>query len=170
MGGAIATSFVLSGSRNVRGLLLSGAALKPGRDVSALTLALTPLLNKLTPKMKALNLDINYVSRNPDIVAAKKLDPLIDHRKIPVRTAAELLKTIKKIQANMERLTVPLLIMHGTEDKWTNLDGSKELYQRSRSQDKTLKLYEGFCHELLSDVERLRVQTGIVGWISSRLG
>lgn len=167
MGGAIVTDYLLSKTRKVDGVILSGAALKVGKDVSALTVMLTPLFSKLTPKMKALKLDINYVSRNPDIIAEKKMDPLIDHEKIPVRTAAELLKTIKRIQPNMDRLTVPVLIMHGTADTWTNPDGSRELYSRSKSNDKSLKLYDGYYHEILSDPERMRVQNDMVEWLMS---
>lgn len=168
MGGAIATMFVLTGKPGIQGLLLSGAALKVGKEVSRLTKALTPALSRLAPRMRALNLDINFVSRNQDIVARKKADPLIDHEKIPIRTGAELLKTISRIQTNMENLMIPVLIMHGTADKWTNLDGSKELYSRSKSQDKTLKLYEGFYHEILSDPERARVHSDVLEWLGTR--
>ncbi len=168
MGGAIATMFVLTAKPKIQGLLLSGAALKVGKEVSRLTKALTPALSRLAPRMRALNLEINFVSRNRDIVERKKADPLIDHKKIPTRTGAELLKTINKIQANMENLTIPVVIMHGTADKWTNLDGSKELYSRSKSQDKTLKLYEGFYHEILSDPERARVHSDVLQWLGTR--
>ncbi len=168
MGGAIATMFVLTGKPRVQGLLLSGAALKVGKEVSRLTKALTPTLSRLAPRMRALNLDNNFVSRNQDIVERKKGDPLIDHKKIPVRTGAELLKTINKIQAKMEELTIPVLIMHGTADKWTNPEGSKELYSRSKSKDKTLKMYEGFFHEILSDPERARVHSDVLEWLGTR--
>ncbi len=87
---------------------------------------------------------------------------------IPARTGAELLSMMDEIQANMEQFDLPLLLMHGTEDDLTNIVGSKMLYSKASSTDKTLKLYEGFYHEILNEVEKDKVMQDILEWIQHR--
>jgi acylglycerol lipase len=168
MGGAIATLFVIKRQPELRGLLLSGAALKEGSDVSPLLKRVTPIIGSLFPKLPAAKLDLNAASRDREVVKRKQNDPLIDHKAIPARTGAEILKAIDQIQAQMETVTLPTLIMHGTADRWTNPEGSKQLYARARSTDKTLKLYDGFYHEILSDPEKARVLDDVFQWLNAR--
>ncbi len=59
--------------------------------------------------------------------------------------------------------------MHGTEDALTNVEGSKMLYEKAISSDKTLNLYEGFYHELINEVEKERVMRDMLEWISARV-
>ena len=63
---------------------------------------------------------------------------------------------------------MPLLIMHGTADKATVCRGSQFFYDHAGSSDKTLKLYEGHVHDLLSDLDRERVMADIVAWLDAR--
>jgi alpha-beta hydrolase superfamily lysophospholipase len=41
--------------------------------------------------------------------------------------------------------------------------------RRSRSRDKTLKLYEGHYHDLLNDIGKEGVLTDIKAWIDARV-
>ena len=62
---------------------------------------------------------------------------------------------------------MPLLVMHGTHDLATNVEGSQELVARARATDKTLKLWEGVSHDLLHEPERDQVVALVVGWLSA---
>lgn len=46
------------------------------------------------------------------------------------------------------QVVIPFLVLHGSEDTVTDPDISKELEQKSKSPDKTIKIYEGFWHSL----------------------
>jgi len=67
------------------------------------------------------------------------------------------------------RITLPLLILHGTEDKAAKSSGSQLFYDRAGSTDKTLKLYDGHFHDLLNDLGKETVMTDITTWIEARL-
>ena len=69
----------------------------------------------------------------------------------------------------MEEFSAPVLILHGTADLWTNPEGSQQLAARARSKDKTLKLYEGFYHELLTDTDKALVWNEVIGWMDARV-
>ena len=63
---------------------------------------------------------------------------------------------------------MPLLILHGTEDKATKSTGSQLFYDRAGSTDKTLKLYDSHSHDLLNDLGKDTVMTDITSWIDAR--
>ena len=62
-----------------------------------------------------------------------------------------------------------MLILHGTLDRVTKPSGSQLFYDTVGSADKTLKLYKGQYHDLLSDLDKETVMADITGWMSARL-
>jgi acylglycerol lipase len=69
----------------------------------------------------------------------------------------------------MPKFTVPMFIIHGTDDKATRYQGSQYFFDHSGSQDKTLKLYEGHYHDLLADIGKEEVMADILAWVSERV-
>jgi alpha-beta hydrolase superfamily lysophospholipase len=69
----------------------------------------------------------------------------------------------------MEAVEVPLLLLHGTADVVTDPEGSRQLYARAASKDKTLRLYEGLYHDLLHEPEWQRVVADALAWIDARV-
>ncbi len=69
----------------------------------------------------------------------------------------------------MELVKLPLLILHGTADRLDDPEGSKQLYERAESKDKTLKLYDGFYHEVMNEPEKERVLADILEWLGGHL-
>lgn len=169
MGGGIAVHYALQYRPTVKGILLSGAALAPGDDISPLLISASKVLSLLTPKLKVMQLDETKLSRDPEVIARHRADPLIYREKIPARTGAELLRTLNYIQPSMQDFDYPVLIMHGTADVLTNVAGSKLLYERAGSTDKTLKLYEGFYHEIINELGKEQVMSDMIEWLDARI-
>ncbi|XP_015065537.1 caffeoylshikimate esterase-like [Solanum pennellii] len=85
-----------------------------------------------------------------------------------LQTALELMNVTKEIEGLLEKVSLPLLILHGKSDLVTDPSVSKALYERSSSSDKKLFLYEDACHALLegeSDEMILRVFGDIMSWL-----
>lgn len=169
MGGAIVTLHWLKHQPNVRGVILTSPALKNNVPIPPVVLASSKLLSVVLPRVPTVKLDSQYISHDTAVVEAYEADPLVFHKGVLARTGAELLAAFDRIQAQMEALTPPLLILHGTDDHLTDPDGSRELYRRSASTDKTLNLYEGFYHELFNEVEKERVMADLVAWMDARV-
>ena len=51
----------------------------------------------------------------------------------------------------------------------TTPSGSQLFYDQAGSKDKTLKLYDGYFHDLLHDTGKEAVMADIVGWLDARL-
>ena len=169
MGGGLATHYAIFQQPRVQGVILTGPSLLPGEDFSPFLLKLAKVLSRITPKLAASKVHASAISKDLQVVKRYEEDPLVLHKGVPARTGAELLKMIDDIQANLEKFLLPVLIMHGTQDTLTNIEGSKLLYKKASSNDKTLRLFERFYHEILNEPERDQVIGEILEWIEERI-
>ena len=163
MGGAIATLYAMGHGKDLRGLVLSGAALQS--DVSGATVTGTKGVAAVAPRAGVFQLDLDDFSRDPATVWEGRVDPLVYQEPAPARTAREVLGAIDRIQEHMEDVTTPVLILHGGADKVTPPDGSRALYRRAHAPDKTLRIYEGLFHDLLHEPERAQVTHDVLEWL-----
>lgn len=168
MGGGMVAQHALRYQPEATGIILSAPALMAGDDISRLLIWISGLLSKIAPKLKAVKLDSSHLSHDPQVKIDYDADERVYSEGIPARTGAELLSMMKEIQAKMDQFKHPYLLLHGTEDHLTNIAGSKMLHEKASSQDKTLKLYEGFYHELVNEVKKDEVMNDIANWILAR--
>ncbi len=167
MGGTVVASFLVSGAHDVRGAVLSGAALKLKGGAARLLQHLLLLLGRLAPRLPLGRLKSEEISRDPSVVAAYDSDPLVYRGRMPAGTAAAVIRAVRRIAARMGQITVPLLLVHGASDALAEPEGSRELYERAASRDKTLKLYEGLYHEVLNEPEKEQVLADVAGWLDA---
>jgi len=125
----------------------------------------------LAPKYQfsAANKKGSPVSRDPEALRIKYSDPLVFTGAVRVRTGYEILRISYYLQQNLNRITVPFLALHGSADTVTDPVGSHKLYEEASSTDKTLKVYEGFFHDLLFEPERDDIAKDIIDWLCSRV-
>ncbi|WP_194776889.1 alpha/beta hydrolase [Pararhodonellum marinum] len=169
MGGGLVTKFVIDHQPEIRGVILSGAALMPAVNVSKLLIAGSAFFGKYFPKLKVLKLDSALVSQDQEEVKKYDEDPLIYHKAIPARTGSELLKVMAAIKHTMSAFNLPVLIMHGSEDLLTNPKGSQLLHEQAGSKDKTFLSYKGFYHEIVNEIEKEKVMQDMLDWILKRI-
>jgi alpha-beta hydrolase superfamily lysophospholipase len=89
--------------------------------------------------------------------------------KISARLGAELIKAMQALTHQMPQIKLPILIMHGTDDRLCDPEGSLMLYERVSSPDKTLKLYDGFYHEIFNEPGREQVFRDMEAWLAARM-
>ena len=82
------------------------------------------------PGVPALALPEDDFSRVPAVVASMKADPLIAHPTGPAHTAGEILAGIEAIWAHADRVTMPILVLHGTADRLTSPAASRDFVAR----------------------------------------
>jgi acylglycerol lipase len=166
-GGVLACLYTLEHPSVLAGLICESFAFQtPAPDFA---LAVLKGLSHVAPHAHVLRLKNEDFSRDPQVVAAMNNDPLIAHETQPTKTVAELVRSDERLKEEFGRITLPLLILHGTEDKAAKSSGSQLFYDRAGSTDKTLKLYDGHFHDLLNDLGREKVMTDITAWIEARL-
>jgi acylglycerol lipase len=153
----------------LEGLILSGALAVIDPPPAPVRLA-ARALSAIAPWMPALSVDPATVSRDAAEVEAYRTDPLVHHGKLPVRTVAEIAAATEAFPGQVGSLTLPLLLVHGSEDRLVSVQGSRMVYERASSADKTLEIYDGLFHEVLNELpeDRARVLADIVAWLQAR--
>jgi alpha-beta hydrolase superfamily lysophospholipase len=169
LGGTIVTAYAVEHQEELAGLILSGSSLVPSTSVSPALLAMAGIISALLPKMGVTLLDASAISRDKAVVDAYVNDPLVFRGKVPARTGAELARMWKQLPEQMPKIKLPILIMHGFADQLANPAGSKLLYERVSSKDKTLKLYDNCYHEICNEPEREQVFMDMQTWLTKHI-
>jgi acylglycerol lipase len=169
LGGTIATAYAVEHQEDLAGLILSGSSLVPTTSVSPALLAMAGIVSALLPKIGVTVLDASFISRDKAVVDAYVNDPLVFRGKVPARMGAELARMWKQLPEQMPRIKLPVLIMHGFADQLSDPRGSKLLFERVGSKDKTLKLYDNCYHEICNEPEREQVFVDMETWLTKHI-
>ena len=170
MGSLVSTLFLTQREQEFSGAVLSGAGVvKVSDSISSFTILAGKVFSLLLPKMGLISLDANGVSRDPSVVKAYVADPLVYTGKITARLAAEMLRAMQDTPGKANRITLPILLLQGGEDKLVNPAGAQMLFETVGSSDKTLKIYEGLYHEVFNEPERDQVLDDMENWLESHL-
>ena len=166
-GGVVSATYTLDHQSELAGFICESFAFQ----VPAPGFALATLkgLAHIAPRLPALKLRNEDFSRDSEAVARLNADPLIAHEVQPAATVAALVRADERLREEFPKITLPVLIMHGTADKATVCHGSEFFYQTAGSKDKTLKLYEGHYHDLLADTGKEAVLADVRAWIEKHL-
>jgi acylglycerol lipase len=168
LGGLIALHYATQPRVLLAGLVESGPAVEVTAG-SARQRRLAGLLSALVPNLGVAALGTEQISRDPAVVRAYHEDPLVYRGKIKARTGAEILAAMEGLPARLPRLAMPLLLLHGTDDRICALTGSTMVHDTVSSADKTLHRYEGLYHEVFNEPEREQILTDLLRWLDQHL-
>ncbi|KRP29961.1 MAG: alpha/beta hydrolase [Cryomorphaceae bacterium BACL22 MAG-120619-bin32] len=167
MGGNVVINYVLKKSHDLKGVIATSPFLKLAFQPPIIKLALGQILQKIAPSITMGNeLNPNDLSRDANEVEKYKKDSLV-HNQISPNFSITFIKSGKWAIENGNRLTVPMLLLHGTDDKIIDYKGSEEFVKNAVNA--TLKLYEGGYHELQNDLCKEEMMQEIVDWLNSQL-
>jgi alpha-beta hydrolase superfamily lysophospholipase len=166
-GGVTSCVYTLDHQDEIDGLICESFAYE--LPVPDLVLSFLKGFSHITHHTHVFALKNEDFSRDPAVVESMNNDPLIKGESQPAQTAAVLINASHRLREEFPLIKLPVLILHGTEDKATKPSGSQHFYEQASSTDKTLKLYEGHYHDLLNDIDKEIVMADIQNWIVARL-
>ncbi len=170
MGGLIVADFVLAKKRpEIKGVVLSGAALEIGEDISPILIKMASLIGTWFPNLPTQKLNAEYISRDKAEVEKYMNDPLNYIGGMKAGLGLAVLNRIREIQPKFKELEYPILIMHGAADKITNPKGSQMLYNEATSKNKTLKYWDGALHEIFNETNKNEVIEYTKNWLEKQL-
>lgn len=167
MGGLISTQFLLDHQQLFKGALLSGAALESPQEPPDWQISLIKFISKFAPKLGLIKLDAKGISQDQEVVDRYMSDPLIYKGKLSARFLVEMFYAMKDCKARVNKIKLPILIMHGSNDKITTPEGSRFLHKHISSKDKTLKIYDGLLHEIFNEPKFELIYSDVVAWLDS---
>ena len=165
-GGVVACLYTLEHPGKINGLICESFAYQlPAPEFA---LAVLKGLSHLAPHLHTIKLKNEDFTRDATVVESMNNDPLIANESQPSKTMEQLVIADERLKKEFSLVTLPVLILHGTNDKATKYSGSQFFYDHSTSSDKTLKLYDGHYHDLLNDLDKEKVMSDIQEWVIAR--
>jgi acylglycerol lipase len=153
MGATIATAYALQYQDELAGLVLSGGGIASDK---------APLLPA--------GFDLaDTLSRDPDVVAAYRNDPLVYHGPPPTGRNSVMAQMREYLTAEAGKIRLPILIMAGAASPLGDGPRSEALFEAVSSPDKTLKLYPELLHEIFNEPEWPAVMADMAAWLEKRV-
>jgi alpha-beta hydrolase superfamily lysophospholipase len=167
-GGQVAINYLAKNRRILDGVVLSAPNVKVAVAITPLKRLAAKLVSAVLPTLQVANdIPAEAISRDPAVVEAYEHDPLV-HRKISVQLGTQLLDNIERVPKMAAKIRLPILILHGSEDRITSPRGSREFYERVNTRERKLKIYPGFYHEILNELGKEEVYRDIEQWLTKR--
>lgn len=169
LGGLVTATSVLRDARDVAGVVVLAPAIKYEvnrllRLVARAGAFLLPTFSGPLPAGEP-----GALTRVAESAEAIVRDPLMYLGRVKWVTLGSGAAVSHANWAHYGRLTVPLLAVHGTDDRSTDPTGSRDLVEAASSADKTLHLVDGGLHALLDDADRETTVQAILDWMTKRL-
>ena len=168
MGGNQVLNYVLRYPKDINGVIATGPWLRLAFEPTAIQLTLAKVMNKVFPSFtQPSGLEQAAISRDPEIVRAYADDPFV-HDKISAR-----LFTVMHTQGlwaleHAAALKIPMLLMHGSADRLSSVDASKE-FAKTAGKMVSLHIWDGFYHEIHNEPEKADVIGAMTDWINEHL-
>jgi len=169
LGGLISVRYMVDYKPDdIDALVLSSPLLESDDDMAPLLKKVARIVSALLPNLPVVKLDSSLITRDKNEVAKYDADPLIHHGGTPARTGYEILKSFKLLHQNFDKITTPFLLLHGSADKLANPRGSQLMYDNAASSDKTIKIFDGWYHEMMRELEKEIFFESISSWLLER--
>jgi acylglycerol lipase len=169
MGGLLVLAYTPLRQPAVSGVIATSPALASSVEEQKLKVFLVKLLGNILPTLTLKSgIDAQMLSRDPRVAEEYTNDPLV-HSLVTAAWGKAMLKAIDLAFENAPRFPLPLLLMHGTKDEVNYPRGSQKFADLAPKATVTLKMWEGFKHELHNDPEKAEVFKVMVGWLDKHL-
>ncbi len=169
MGGILVLAYTPLRQAEVVGVIATAPGLKTVLEEQKLKVFLAKVLGKILPTFTLdSGIDAQMLSRDPRVADEYTKDPLV-HTLITASWGKTMLRAIDLVFENAPRFPLPLLLMHGTKDEINYPRGSQMFAELAPKDKVTLKMWDGFKHELHTDPEKAEVFKVMTGWLDKQL-
>ena len=160
MGGMIAARYAQRYGSELAAVVLSGPVLGHWATVDSLLAA---------DEMPDTPIDPSTLSRDPEVGRAYVADPLVWHGPFERATVQALKICLDTITAAGSVDSVPVLWLHGEDDRLVPLDGTATGWSSFAGRSSSSKFYPGARHEIFNETDRDEVLDDVVGFVGAHL-
>jgi alpha-beta hydrolase superfamily lysophospholipase len=169
MGALVILDYLLHEPNGVQGIILSGSPIDSSQATSPALILTARLLSRIWPTFSmATPIQPAQLSCDARVVQAYQDDPSV-FKVLTVRWGTEYLATQEWVKDHASEIDAPVLILHGGEDMVCAPESSEYLFEAFSSEDKTLKIYPSYFHEVHNEPGHVTVIEDINNWMDSHL-
>ncbi len=133
--------------------VLSALPLVPPSQLSERLTRFTRGLARLAPRARVpAELDVQSLSRDPEVRRRYREDPLVGHS-LSARMGAIVLDAIDRARFFAPEIELPVLMVHGADDGIAAPQGARRFFDALGSEERELRVYPGLRHEVLFEPE-----------------
>jgi alpha-beta hydrolase superfamily lysophospholipase len=118
------------------------------------------------PELPVIPFDPAALSRDAAVGAAYAADDLVYHGQYKRALLEAEVAELDAFARDLDRLTMPVLFLHGTDDPFVPYETSLEAVRAMPSPDRTIHVYQGSRHEVLNETNRDEVIGHLVEWVA----
>lgn len=168
MGGNLVLNYAIRRQPTfLRGIIAAGAWIRLAFEPKPIMITMGKLMRSIFPTFtQDAGLDTSALSRDKAVVAAYVNDPLV-HSKITAAAGMALTDAAVFLNTYSGAISIPTLMLHGTDDRVISQAASEEFSQRVSNIE--YKKYEGWYHEMHNEPEQLTVLNDILIFLNSKL-
>lgn len=165
MGGNLSLNYVIKHKpRKITGHIASSPWIKLPFENPTVNDAASKLIRQYKPTLiLPTGLAVHFLSHNQEIVDMYMFDPFV-HDKLDARIGMEILEAGNWLDNYTGAYPLPLLLMHGEEDRITDPAASKAFAKRVEGPI-TFKEWPDMYHELHNELEYQKVLGFVLKWI-----
>ncbi len=164
MGGNLTLNYLLRRIPDVTGAIVTGPWLKLAFEPAAVKVVAARLMERIYPKYTDDHpLEPTHLTSDPEMLAALRNDDL-GHSHITAKFFLGVHRAGRFALDHAAELAVPLLLMHGGDDKVTSAAASRAFAERA-GELCTFREWPGFRHELHNERQRAQVLQTILTWM-----
>lgn len=168
LGGGVVLHHGISGEEPVDGIIAGSPLLRPAFKPPGWKLFIGRTLGKLWPTLTlGTGLNPQNLTSDPEEVKRYLNDPLI-LRHVSAALGISMLEAGEDTLLRASQLTTPTLIIHGTSDRITSAEASREFAERAGSIC-SIKLWPDMLHDLHFELAKDQVLSHVVEWIHSKI-
>ncbi|MBG0771529.1 MAG: alpha/beta hydrolase [Anaerolineaceae bacterium] len=168
LGGTIVLNYALRRKPELAGVISTDPALRLSFEPPKIKLMLGKVMADLMPSFSMTNsMDYDALSRDAAIVQAYKDDVLV-HYMISAKLVMELFNSGKYAMEHAKDWSLPLLLMHGSDDRISSCQASEE-FAKLAGDSVTFRKWEGYYHEIHNDIGKEEVITCMIEWLDSHI-
>lgn len=168
LGGNLVLNYALRYTAPLTGVIATSPWLRLAFEPSPFKLRLAGITNKLWPRFSQKNeLDAEALAHDAAVTKAYTEDPLV-HAFISARMFQSTHAAGLWALQNAGGFPLPLLLMHGTADRVTSFQASREFAAHIPGKC-TFKAWDGLFHELHNEPQSSEVLAFISSWLADRL-
>ncbi len=109
------------------------------------------------------------LSRDPAVGAAYAADPLVWHGPMKRPTVEAFVRTLDAVAAGGDAGGLPVLWLHGDDDRLVPLSGSRPGVERLGAGNLTERIYPGARHEVFLETNRAEVHADLTRFLAGVL-